>query len=1004
MLLFSLGSSAQVRISQVYGGGGNTNALYNQDFVELFNAGINTISMGGWSVQYASAAGSSWAVNAIPAGTSIAPGKYFLMALATASSAGVSLPTPDANGGSNISGTAGKVALVNNSTALTASTDCSAPSIIDLLGYGSTASCWEGSALFATTGITNAQSILRAANGCTDANNNSSDFALATASPRNTASAANTCAGNAPTITATPNFSDITTSEGIASVAQVYSLSAINLTPASGNISITSSVGLEISTNNSSFGTAPVNIAYSGGTLSNTPIYVRIAANANQGVFSGTVTHTGGGAPAAQIALSGGVYRQYYANPLFNQVGLNGWGTNTDGTGTSPTNTTTPYCIYNMVNKPVINFDAIGMPWVMSGIGSKTVIGNGVTPITCIGSFAGPIDVLNNATLNITGFNAPTLGIVADGSTVIYSKTIQGNITDFVNITAASYYNLTLANGMKFFKSGTTTVRGNLVIDNVQSLNGAPSPFSTVNVLGNITFQGSNTFVPPPAGDDARLTLAMNGSGIQSITGDADVRLFRLRRDSTASSVTISLAPTIRLILGNNAGGGLQLNQGAATTTILDKGTAEISLIGAAVSTNSASGLIRSTGGDISIDKSAGNTDAGTLRFEAGSTVNQFIINFGANQTSDYITVASNLDVTESLTLTKGRVVVSPGNTLSITNTGTITGGSAASFVDGRLNRQSGTSIFFPVGKGAKYAPVQISNISTFNNYTAQYFNNGLGSYTIDPITLTGFPNYNVSKHEYWQIEQSNVGACDITFHYTDAFSQVFAPNAIRIAHNDGTDWDDLGGTPSPTNTTTNGSVTVTGVSNFSPFTFAATSFGPIPVRLSSFTALKKSSTVQLNWITVQEINSKHFLVQRSSGNGNWTTIATIAAAGNSNGFKDYSFTDNAPNKGINLYRLQQVDNDGRADYSITRSVFFGSINQVLIAPHPAKDFVNVYVSKTNNEIFTVQLLDANGRLLQSFTGSQGLQTFRTSGLQPGLYIVKVIDGNTISNHKVMVL
>ena len=41
-----------LRISQVYGGGGNTGATYTHDFIELFNAGTGTISLTGYSVQY----------------------------------------------------------------------------------------------------------------------------------------------------------------------------------------------------------------------------------------------------------------------------------------------------------------------------------------------------------------------------------------------------------------------------------------------------------------------------------------------------------------------------------------------------------------------------------------------------------------------------------------------------------------------------------------------------------------------------------------------------------------------------------------------------------------------------------------------------------------------------------------------------------------------------------------------------------------------------------------
>ena len=121
LLLALSATQAQVRISQVYGGGGNSAATYNQDFVELFNAGVTPADISGYSVQYASSAGTAWQVVAIPANTTLPAGKYYLVALATGSTGGA-LPTPDLTFTStNLSGSTGKVALVNSATALSLS-------------------------------------------------------------------------------------------------------------------------------------------------------------------------------------------------------------------------------------------------------------------------------------------------------------------------------------------------------------------------------------------------------------------------------------------------------------------------------------------------------------------------------------------------------------------------------------------------------------------------------------------------------------------------------------------------------------------------------------------------------------------------------------------------------------------------------------------------------------------------------------------------------------------
>lgn len=242
---------AGVVISQVYGGGGNASATYNQDFVELFNAGTTTVDISGWSVQYASATGpagaGNWAVAAIPASTTIAPGKYYLVALATGGT-GVALPAADVtNTTINLSGTVGKVALVNNSTALNGTMACSNAAVADVLGYGSTATCFE-TAFFSTTGIDNTKSMFRKNNGCTDAGNNSTDFEILAVSPRNSASPANTCGSASPVLSVSSTLAAfgnicINTTAG----PNTFTVSGSNLTTE--NVTITCPVGFTVADN-----------------------------------------------------------------------------------------------------------------------------------------------------------------------------------------------------------------------------------------------------------------------------------------------------------------------------------------------------------------------------------------------------------------------------------------------------------------------------------------------------------------------------------------------------------------------------------------------------------------------------------------------------------------------------------------------------------------------------------------------------------------------------------
>lgn len=182
-------AQAQVVISQVYGGGGNSGAPVRSDYIELHNNSAATVSVDGWSVQYASATGTSWQrtdlTGSIPAG-----GYYLIKQADGANTAAPALPTPDATGTIPMAGAAGKVALVDNAIPLAGA--CPTGNI-DFVGFGSTANCSEGSA--PTPAPSNTLAVLRADNGCADSNNNGADFTAGTPAPRNSASPANVCGG-----------------------------------------------------------------------------------------------------------------------------------------------------------------------------------------------------------------------------------------------------------------------------------------------------------------------------------------------------------------------------------------------------------------------------------------------------------------------------------------------------------------------------------------------------------------------------------------------------------------------------------------------------------------------------------------------------------------------------------------------------------------------------------------------------------------------------------------
>ena len=182
-LLFAASSvQAQVVISQVYGGGGNSGATLKNDFIELRNNGPTAVDLTGWSVQYASSTGTTWNGRTNLSG-SIPAGGFYLIQQAQGAGGTVDLPTPDATGTIAMAGTAGKVALSRSTTALTGACPTTDANVVDFVGFGSAANCFEGSAPTGT--LSNTTAALRGGDGSIDTNNNGADFAVGAPNPRN---------------------------------------------------------------------------------------------------------------------------------------------------------------------------------------------------------------------------------------------------------------------------------------------------------------------------------------------------------------------------------------------------------------------------------------------------------------------------------------------------------------------------------------------------------------------------------------------------------------------------------------------------------------------------------------------------------------------------------------------------------------------------------------------------------------------------------------------------
>ncbi len=181
------------------------------------------------------------------------------------------------------------------------------------------------------------------------------------------------------------------------------------------------------------------------------------------------------------------------------------------------------------------------------------------------------------------------------------------------------------------------------------------------------------------------------------------------------------------------------------------------------------------------------------------------------------------------------------------------------------------------------------------------------------------------------------------------------------------------------------------------------------PVKYSSIKASRKSaSQVEITWGTSMEINNRAFKVQRKlegSQSSKWEDVAMIQpkSTGNSNLPQSYQYTDANSYKGLTLYRIIQVDADGKSSLSEVRSVKqFNAVRGMEVSPNPS--YGNVLVTFDENANRNLSLHDASGKLIKVWKNSPG-NTVQIDNLERGTYIVKStkVDGSESEVKKIIV-
>ena len=190
----------------------------------------------------------------------------------------------------------------------------------------------------------------------------------------------------------------------------------------------------------------------------------------------------------------------------------------------------------------------------------------------------------------------------------------------------------------------------------------------------------------------------------------------------------------------------------------------------------------------------------------------------------------------------------------------------------------------------------------------------------------------------------------------------------------------------------------------------------PLPVELTSFTAKALGSEVQLNWETKTEINNYGFDVERASSLSNqekiWEKIGFVNGNGNSNSPKHYSFADKNPTGGnVFVYRLKQIDTDGKYDYSNEIEVELLPSKYELYQnyPNPFNPTTTIKFSLPEASQVSIKIFDILGRFVEeianaSYEAGYHKVEFNASSYPSGVYLYRIENINFSSIKKMLLI
>ena len=319
----------------------------------------------------------------------------------------------------------------------------------------------------------------------------------------------------------------------------------------------------------------------------------------------------------------------------------------------------------------------------------------------------------------------------------------------------------------------------------------------------------------------------------------------------------------------------------------------------------------------------------------------------------------------------------------------------------GSLIQQVGVNwVSFPVGNST-FNPARLKNDGTIDNFSIRVVDHFLQNGTAgNAITANVIPRT-------WLIDEETVGGSDVSMrliwrplHHNN---NGFDTNNSSVTHFTGGSWQDQTAGASIADNSYSSDHRyreATNITSFSPFGVKSGG-GVLPVELLYFYAKQVKDGVQLDWETATELNNSHFEVEWSKDGISFEKIGEVTGAGTTNEVQFYEFLHDRNLagfqnlRGLNYYRLKQVDFDGKFEYSETVQITIipkhretqSNHQAINIFPNPASNFITF---ENLGTIEAIHIFSIQGQLVKEIVNPVSSIQYPVSDLPSGTYFVKI--------------